>query len=138
MKVSANFSLEDFDCHDGTEVPVHLRSNVSDLCVGILQPIRNKWGPVVVTSGFRTVDYNEKVGGKPHSTHLTAMAADIQPLRFEDMGEFTETIEGMYRAGQLPALGGFGKYKRWCHVDLLHAADGHLRRWLGTGIGSEP
>lgn len=37
----------------------------------ILQPMRVSLGiPVIITSGFRSKDYNRQIGGKPHSHHL--------------------------------------------------------------------
>lgn len=33
--------------------------------------------PYIITSGFRTVEHNRTVGGVPHSSHLTGLAADI-------------------------------------------------------------
>jgi uncharacterized protein YcbK (DUF882 family) len=138
VKVTPNFDYEDFDCHSGASVPERFRANVADLCHGIVQPIRNKWGPVIVVSGYRDPLYNTGVGGALKSTHLTAEGADIRPLRFADVDEFIALIDAMHGRGELPALGGLGKYKGWAHVDLRQSSDGHLRRWLGKGVGSEP
>lgn len=138
MRLSPSFELAEFMCHDGTDVPANLIPNVTDLCIGVLQPIRNKWGAVVVVSGYRTPDYNLKIGGAKKSNHMTASAADIHPLKPSDLPEFLKLIEKMHAAGELTALGGLGKYKGWAHVDITHAADGHLRRWDGHGVGSEP
>ena len=33
--------------------------------------------PLVITSGYRTASYNQKIGGAPHSQHLNGLAADI-------------------------------------------------------------
>lgn len=138
MKLSPSFDLAEFMCHDGTDVPVNLIPNVTDLCIGVLQPLRNKWGAVVVLSGYRTPEYNLRIGGAKKSNHMTASAADIHPLRHDELDEFINLIETMHSHGELPALGGFGKYKTWVHLDITRATDGHLRRWHGYGVGSEP
>jgi len=40
--------------------------------------IQGKW-PVTMTSGFRTAAENERVGGAPHSDHLSGRAIDLVP-----------------------------------------------------------
>lgn len=137
MRLSASFVLDEFSCHDGTDVPAELVPNVADLCVGVLQPIRNKWGPIVVISGYRTGTWNLRCGGAAKSTHLTGQGADIRPVRVGDVKALGELVEEMWRDGELDGLGGLGKYKGWLHVDIVHAKDGHLRRWVGHGVGSE-
>lgn len=137
-KLSPSFAIEEFACHDGTDVPSELVPNVADLCIGVLQPIRNKWGALTVISGYRTPGYNQRVAGAAKSTHMTGMGADIRPSKYADVAELARTIEAMHKAGELRALGGLGIYRGWVHVDIKHAADGHLRRWSGRGVGSEP
>lgn len=46
----------------------------------ILQPIRDRWGLIRVTSGYRSPAVNLKVGGQASSQHLFGEAADIIPL----------------------------------------------------------
>lgn len=138
MKLTPSFSLDEFECHTGEPVPQQYIGNVTDLCMGVLQPLRNRWGPLIVLSGYRSPAYNHGVGGALHSTHMTAMGADIRPIRRDSVPEFLEMIESMIRGGSLPALGGFGKYPGWAHLDIRHSPDGHLRRWHGIGVGSEP
>jgi len=48
------------------------------LCLNILEPIRNQFGaPVVISSGYRSLKVNQKVGGASGSQHLKGEAADI-------------------------------------------------------------
>jgi hypothetical protein len=51
--------------------------NLFFLCQFILQPIRNEFGPLIVTSGYRSIDLNKFVGGKDTSQHLFGEAADF-------------------------------------------------------------
>lgn len=136
-KLSPSFSLQEFACHSGEAVPHELVPNVADLVIGVLQPLRDKWGALIVLSGYRSPAYNRKIGGALKSTHMTAMAADIRPIKLADVNELAAVVEEMLNAGKLPALGGYGKYVSWLHLDIRHASDGHLRRWFGAGIGSE-
>lgn len=62
------------------------------LAVVLLQPTRERFGPLRVTSGFRCEAFNKEVGGRPYSAHKwncpligpkqrhCRAAADFQPL----------------------------------------------------------
>ena len=44
-----------------------------------LDEIREKYGkPIIITSGYRCQELNEKVGGKSNSFHLKGLAADLK------------------------------------------------------------
>ena len=75
---------------------------MSEDLILILESIRNELGkPVIITSGYRTEAHNEKVGGKPNSSHLKGLAADIackdSKYRFELIRELIE--HGIDRIG---------------------------------------
>ena len=68
-----------------------LISRMDDSFMRKLVAMREHVGhPMVVTSGYRTEHYNNKVGGSPNSFHLLGMAADIWmppkhvPFKFVD------------------------------------------------------
>ena len=64
--------------------------NLKALCVEVLQPLRDFLGkPVVISSGYRCRELNEKVGGVSNSQHLTGEAADI---RVKDRHELIEIM----------------------------------------------
>lgn len=73
-KLSANFTVAEFACKDGSD-PVFVDSSLAAL----LQKIRDHFGrPVVITSGYRTAAHNKSVGGAAYSQHLYGRAADIR------------------------------------------------------------
>lgn len=136
--ISKNFSANEFDCHDGTPVPPELLSNLTRLIFALLQPIRDAWGaPLIVVSGYRTPEYNAKVGGAGASTHLKAEGADIRPIYLRDVTRLYDRIHTLHLENTLTALGGLGRYPNWVHVDTRKVG-GRLRQWKGTGIASEP
>ena len=67
--------------------------------------------PMVITSGFRTVDHNKKVGGSRQSSHLLGYAVDIAVSNSERRFLLVEALldAGFHRLG----IG-----KDFVHVDL--------------------
>lgn len=55
--------------------------NIERLAVNVLQPIRNEFGPIRITSGFRNKELNVAVGGSKYSNHCRGEAADIKPIQ---------------------------------------------------------
>ena len=53
---------------------------IEELARNVLQPIRNKFGRIRITSGFRSVELCNAVGSNANSNHARGEAADIEPL----------------------------------------------------------
>lgn len=43
----------------------------------LLQPLRDEWGEVLISSGFRSRKLNAAIGGSPFSQHMHGQAADV-------------------------------------------------------------
>jgi hypothetical protein len=56
--------------------PEHLE-NIKTLCEKVLEPIRAKFGPINISSGYRSSDLNHFIGGSLNSDHCKGRAADI-------------------------------------------------------------
>lgn len=116
MKLTENFSIEEFACKDGTQVPVEFLNNVQVLSKN-LQVLRDEIGePLHVNSGYRTVSYNKRVGGKPASQHLKAKAADITAKNFTPR-KLAAKIESLIKSGKMKQ-GGIGIYPGFVHYDV--------------------
>ncbi len=55
--------------------------NIEILARNILQPVRTKFGPIRITSGFRSAELNKAINGNIKSNHCIGQAADIEPLK---------------------------------------------------------
>lgn len=121
MMLSKNFSLDEMTRSstakskriDNTPNEAQIEFMV-ELCQSVLQPIRDKFGPVKVNSGFRSAKLNTAIGGSTSSQHcgLNGAAADIyfqlgraevfhwikENLRFDQLiwefGDENESLDG--------------------------------------------
>lgn len=82
--VTKNFSYKEFLVSDSfPDMARKMKLNDEDkkviklLCQSILQPLRDKFGPISIESGKRSVELNEKVGGDSKSDHLFSSGVDI-------------------------------------------------------------
>lgn len=55
-------------------------NNLMDLAVNCLQPIRDEFGPIKVTSGYRSPELCLVIGSFIYSNHVYGLAADIEPF----------------------------------------------------------
>lgn len=134
MKLSPHFDLREFDCKDGTPVPETHIAALRYLCREILEPLRAKYGPCKVHSGYRTHDYNRQIGGARESYHVYDehaahdVAADVSFAR--------GTVRGWHwKARRLLLLtrrrkGGLGYYPSggFIHIDTRD----YVARWNGS------
>ena len=87
IKIDSNFTYEEFTksdvairfAIDNTPNDEQLK-NIEILTSKILQPIRNKFGKIRITSGFRSPELCRKIGSSIHSNHTRGEAADIEPI----------------------------------------------------------
>ena len=116
MYLTKNFNLQEFHCKDGTKVPEKYYQNVTKLAQN-LQVLRDTLKvPIRVTgSGYRTATYNKKVGGAPHSQHLTTYGADINADGYTPK-QLAAKIEMLIKAGHMEE-GGIGIYNNFVHYD---------------------
>ena len=85
MELTRNFSLSELTKSD-TAIRKGINNNpnaeqvekLKALCENILQPIRDHFGRVKVTSGFRSEDLCLAIGSSRNSQHAKAEAADFE------------------------------------------------------------
>lgn len=124
MKLSHNFTLAELTKSEtairrgiNNTPSASVVENLQRLVNNVLQPIRNKFGPLIITSGYRSPQLNVAIGGSPTSDHVLGMAADIEApgldnkqlaIYIRDNFKFTQLILEFYTEGE-PSSG-------WVHV----------------------
>tara|TARA_R110002020_G_scaffold307972_1_gene523763 strand:+ start:148 stop:540 length:393 start_codon:yes stop_codon:yes gene_type:complete len=128
MRLTDNFSKQEFDCKDGTTTPPELMESLERLANN-LQVLREHIArPIRVVSGYRSPEYNKRVGGVKKSQHMLATAADLH-VSGMDTKELADTIKALIKAGKMDS-GGVGLYKTFVHYDIR----GRNARWYGSGM----
>ena len=122
-KITTNFSLEEFKCKDGSDIPNSALLNITELArnLEILRTAINK--PIQITSGYRSPKYNAKIGGVKDSQHLRGTAADIK-VKGMTPKEVALVIEGLIESKKMKE-GGIGVYPTFTHYDIR----GRKARW---------
>lgn len=117
-----HFKLNEFH-KEGERIPFDYLDNLYKL-MQQLEIIRSYFNdrPIFITSGYRTPEHNEQIGGAPNSTHLTASGCDLLVSGFTP----EQVYEGIVELCETNMIidGGVGKYDRHTHYDI-----GPKRRW---------
>ena len=91
MKLSLNFSLKELTASqtaerkgiDNTPTEEHIE-NLKLLCENILQPTRDEWGIISVSSGYRSPELCLAIGSSERSQHARGQAADFECHRVDN------------------------------------------------------
>ena len=124
-RLSPHFTIEEFDCKDGTKCRKADWAGLEYLCRTYLEPMRDKYGAVHVNSGYRSRRYNAKIGGASKSYHIydehtNDQAADITCAKGNPT-QWASTLKWL-RKNKRGGRGGIGVYDRFCHIDLREYA----------------
>ena len=118
-KLSANFTVKEFACQDGSDKVL-----IDTDLVAILQKIRDYFGkPITINSAYRNAAYNRKIGGVSNSQHVKGTAADIcvSGVAPAEVAKYAEYI--------MPDKGGIGLYSNFVHIDVRTSRS----RWTNYG-----
>lgn len=122
-QITNNFTIEEFDCKDGSKMPEEVKENIIKLAKN-LQVLRDHTGKAIhVNSGYRSLAYNLRVGGAKNSQHPKGNAGDIT-IEGMTPREVALTIEKLIDEGKMKQ-GGIGVYKTFTHYDIR----GTKARW---------
>ena len=107
MQLSRNFSLQELTKSDtairkgiDNEPNADQIDKLKALCENILQPVRDQFGRVKVTSGFRSIDLCHAIGSSARSQHSKAEAVDFECMGV-DNAEVADWIHKNLETDQL-------------------------------------
>lgn len=122
MNLSPHFTLAEL-----THTNSGLSNNPTDaevksltaLCTTLLEPVRLKFGPVSIHSGYRGPLVNARIGGSKTSQHMKGEAADFHcsGAQLEDVMKWIVTESGL-RYGQVILEGHTAGEPTWIHLSL--------------------
>lgn len=149
---SPHLSWVELDCRDGTPYPEdwkktqavllgtefeHVRARVSEA--------RHEETPIDVSSGFRTIEWNKKVGGARGSRHPLGEAIDMETPAGMTTPDFWDLVQLVARS-EFSLIRGFGKYDWGAHIDVRGAVyktdaiivnAARLSTWRGYRVKAE-
>lgn len=108
IKITEHFKVKEFACKDGSPVVF-----IDEYLVTILEILRSKLGkPIIITSGYRTPEWNAKCGGAKYSYHMRGMATDIRVdgISAKELAKKLNDI--------VPNGCGIIVYNNWVHFDV--------------------
>lgn len=106
--VSAHFKIKEFAQKDGRCDKVLIDSEL----IEVLEDVRVHFNaPVIITSGYRTPEYNAKIGGAKNSQHTKGAAADIR-VKGVPADQVQQYLKRKYRDKY-----GIGSYWTFTHID---------------------
>lgn len=108
VKLSRHFKVKEFACRSGSQVVF-----IDDYLYSVLDILRHKLGkPVIITSGYRTPEWNAKCGGAKYSYHMRGMAADFR-VNGMSPKEVAKKLDEI-----VPNECGIIVYNNWVHFDV--------------------
>jgi len=134
-RLSPHFMIEEFDCRDGTHVPSAAIPALKELCVHILEPLRAKYGPATVNSGYRTTGYNRSIGGAAFSQHVyddqpSSVAADVRFAR-GSVAQWARSARWRFNTKSVWRKRSRGGSGRYLSSGFVHVDSGPRRNWEG-------
>ncbi len=111
-----NFTPVEFRCRCGCQ-----RADMKPEFMVKLQELRNKVGPLKITSGFRCSDHPVERKKKRPGAHSAGMAADVQP--------YSSDKYGLLKAAFSMDFKGVGIAKSFIHLDEGHPFASRPAAW---------
>ena len=106
-QIAKHFIGKEMACKDGAEEYMYAPE-----LMNVLDNIRDHFNkPVIINSGYRTPEWNMKVGGAKNSYHVKGMAADPE-VKF-NFGQIMAK-----EASSIMGDGGVIRYTNFVHVDV--------------------
>jgi len=107
IQLTTHFNSKEFRCKDNSNIIF-----VGVELLEILEDIREHFNkPVIINSGYRTIEYNKKIGGVANSKHCAGIASDIK-INGIAPKEIYSYLDSKYNSKY-----GIGLYNTFVHID---------------------
>jgi len=120
MRISKNFTLDEFTVSQTAErfgIDMHppeiIVDNIKNLVKACLQPLRDEAGPIYISSGYRPLELNTRIGGSKTSAHVKGNAVDFSVTKMTPY-DVCELIIAM----ALPYDQVIHEFGRWTHLGV--------------------
>jgi len=121
MRLSKNFTLEEFLLSQTAErngidmtPPPEVIENLQALVHSCMQPLRDEvLAPIAISSGYRPLELNTKIGGSKTSEHINGNACDFTIARMTPF-QTAELVVAM----DLPFDQIILEFSRWTHLGV--------------------
>jgi len=94
---------------------------LTTLCQVFLEPIREQFGPIIITSGYRCPELNAVIGGAKTSAHMYGCAADFDAynsrITTRDIVKWVRDFSGLAFDQVIDEYG--GGTSNWVHIGML-------------------
>lgn len=117
--VSKHFKVKEFSCNDGADY-VPIDKGLIIKLEALREKLENR--PIIINSGYRTREYNKKVGGVPESYHIYGKAVDIH-VNGKTPAQIAHAAQDLW-------FGGIGLYDTFVHLDTRR----DMYYWRGHNI----
>jgi Peptidase M15 len=109
--------------------------HLTTLCKTVLQPARDKLGPIRISSGFRSKALNDLVGGADNSDHRLGFAADVIPISAGTRELAQWVFENVPHFDQVILEFGTVQSPNWIHLSAAPRLRGQVL--TATRVGDE-
>ncbi len=109
IKLSDHFYISEFVCKDPDEIQgkVFIEMELIERLECFRLLIKK---PLIVTSGYRTPEWNHRVNGSPKSRHILGQAADIKMNSYDKERIMVFAVHAGFK--------GIGFYDTFIHLDI--------------------
>jgi hypothetical protein len=124
-QITNDFYLDEFErsqtatrhsINNSVKIAGHVYGNICRLCSDVLQPVRDHIGAVInVSSGYRSLKLNRRVGGVDTSQHVSGLAADINAVGKTPM-ELAREIVHLQATGKVQFDQLILEFGQWVHI----------------------
>lgn len=125
MKLSSHFTLEELTVTEHRQFVASNRKltkkqikKLKILCRKFLEPIRKRWGPVIIHSGYRSSELNQAIGGSIHSQHCLCEAADFHVAGYESGEKLFQVFEWIHKKSGLKFGQLIYELASWIHISM--------------------